>query len=61
MSPLTSTTPGTIEQIVDPTFTAGDYLDVPTVRDLTNVLQQCPLDELTLMGDGLHRGGPCEP
>lgn len=43
-----------VEQIVDPQatqFTPQDYLDVPSVRDLTNLLAVCPLDELVYAYD----------
>ncbi|MCR9248185.1 MAG: alpha/beta hydrolase [bacterium] len=38
----------TLTQTIDPqaSLTAQNYLDQPTVRDLTNLLTVCPLDEL---------------
>ena len=45
--PTSSQAVATIEQIIDPSAAFGpqDYLDVPSTRELTNLLAACPLDE----------------
>lgn len=48
VAPTLPQTAPTLDQVIDPlatNFTAADYLNTPAVRDLTNVLQACPLGE----------------